>query len=489
MHSERDFTQNKRLGILFVVMGFFNLVYDAIIKISLNYLILDLALACSIPPILLILSIKRVFENKLKYVYVLAASTLLFHIYYKSNGGAEGTAIFVMYFVMIVSVSLYYDYKYIIFAYIVSAIYINLSYILWSDKLYSGVNYVFFVTSNVSYFTVTIILIVMCRAFTKLIKDVSNVAENHKDKNIEILHNVADSIVVLKDFNNKLNRNVNFTNDISKEMVFSFSEITKTSTKTSNDIGNISESAVTIYKNIQTMLDNAKNMKQLAQDTQNAVNNGNKEVGVLTIEIENVNNKVSNAVFITEELIIQMQKVSEILNTINEIASQTNLLSLNASIEAARAGDAGKGFAIVAVEIRKLADISKDATKNIKDIIAVARDMTNKVSDEMEKVKGAVDKSTVSNRNVSYKFKNIYENTEKVIEKAVEVEKMNVNLSAYSNEISNAIQNIAASSQENVAYTEEILTSLTREEQMINNIVKDFEQLQSMTISLNVLLK
>ena len=63
------------------------------------------------------------------------------------------------------------------------------------------------------------------------------------------------------------------------------------------------------------------------------------------------------------------ENVGSFVNIINDISEQTNLLSLNASIEAARAGDAGKGFAVVASEIRKLADESKEATKKVESIV------------------------------------------------------------------------------------------------------------------------
>jgi methyl-accepting chemotaxis protein len=73
----------------------------------------------------------------------------------------------------------------------------------------------------------------------------------------------------------------------------------------------------------------------------------------------------------------QTQQIGEITATVNDIASQSNLLALNASVEAARAGEHGKGFAVVAVEVRNLAEQSKQATAQVKSILNEIQRATN----------------------------------------------------------------------------------------------------------------
>jgi len=78
------------------------------------------------------------------------------------------------------------------------------------------------------------------------------------------------------------------------------------------------------------------------------------------------------------------QKISQIVNIINQIADQTNLLALNAAIEAARAGEHGRGFAVVAEEVRKLAEQSSGATKEIYGIVNTIRTGTEKTVESMK---------------------------------------------------------------------------------------------------------
>ncbi len=192
-------------------------------------------------------------------------------------------------------------------------------------------------------------------------------------------------------------------------------------------------------------------------------NNTKKIAGEGIVIIDELNQKAKATTDITHDVIskiqefeIQSQNIGSFVAVINDIASQTNLLSLNASIEAARAGDAGRGFAVVANEIRSLADQSVHAVKQIQNIVSEIKIKTKDTVDTAKQAESivesqseALDKTVKVFDSINDHVNNLANNLDHIANGIKKIEEAKTGTM-------DAIQSISAVSEETAAAAEEV---------------------------------
>lgn len=170
----------------------------------------------------------------------------------------------------------------------------------------------------------------------------------------------------------------------------------------------------------QTM-QHSKAVADQASEAASIVKNGNDAIQSSTKQMANIHDTVDSLGIVIKGLGERSTEINQIINVISEIAAQTNLLALNAAIEAARAGEHGKGFAVVADEVRKLAEQSAQSTENIRQLITSIQQDTTQAVTSMAKGTTEVAKGIELVENAGESFLTIKQFVEEVTRKLQEV--------------------------------------------------------------------
>lgn len=212
---------------------------------------------------------------------------------------------------------------------------------------------------------------------------------------------------------------------------------------------------------------------------------GSTEINETMNTINSISNKVNTSAKQMNSLIEYTNEINNIVNFINDISKQTNLLALNAAIEAARAGEYGRGFTVVAEEVRTLAEETAKASKNIVEIIEKIKIESDLAVSSMEEGVSEVERGTDKIGKTTVTFEDIMNNTAMV---SSTVENFNTVLEELSNsveDINNAFMEVSEVSQETASGTQTVLASTEEQEAYLQSIQGLTEELKQMSQQLS----
>jgi methyl-accepting chemotaxis protein len=223
----------------------------------------------------------------------------------------------------------------------------------------------------------------------------------------------------------------------------------------------------------------AGNADAVTKDSANAAKaarEGSKTVEATIEGMRNIKAKVGLSAQKVQEMGQRSDQIGMIVETIDDIASQTNLLALNAAIEAARAGEHGKGFAVVADEVRKLAERSSSATKEINGLIRGIQKTVAEAVQAMSEGAVEVESGVTLANEAGQSLNNILDAAEAVFNQADQAAKAAARMGALADQMVAAADTVSSIIEENTASTEQMSANSVEVTQAIENIAAVSEE-------------
>ena len=253
----------------------------------------------------------------------------------------------------------------------------------------------------------------------------------------------------LVDLVTDLSRHAASVSDHASELADASQEISQSTRQQSEAAASIASAIEQMATSVSHVADNARQARDLTGETGQASREGTNVIGKVVQEVTNIARAVQSSSGVIAELGNQSAEIRSIVKVINEVAEQTNLLALNAAIEAARAGEQGRGFAVVADEVRKLAERTATSSREIGSMIESISAGTDQAVESMQQGVNKVEHGVRLAQEAGTTINAIDESTQRVVVTVSDITNAIEEQRTATNEIARHVERIAQMAESN----------------------------------------
>lgn len=359
---------------------------------------------------------------------------------------------------------------------------------------------VFFIIGSVTIFFVIKSIV---QPINKLKKKADNIGKGNLSEQIEVtsddeIGQLSQTMRTMQDMLKEMIQRIS----LASERIASHSEeLTQSSNEVSHGTEQISSTMEELASGAETQANNASELStnmevfaqrldeankygneihQYSEDVLHVATEGSKQMSDSVEQMQKINTVVQESVHKVEGLTIHSKEISKLVLVIKDIADQTNLLALNAAIEAARAGEQGKGFAVVADEVRKLAEQVANSIVGISNFVNKIQSETVSVSDSLQSGYKEVERGTSQIQSTEESFNKIRSLITEEAKGIGSISQILADVSEKGQEMSGSIQEIAAVSEESAAGIEETAAASQQTSSSMQEVTASAEELANL---------
>ncbi|TMN21406.1 methyl-accepting chemotaxis protein [Lentibacillus cibarius] len=315
-------------------------------------------------------------------------------------------------------------------------------------------------------------------------------ATNEMNTNMrDLLNQINQVSEMVSSQSEELTQSANEVKLGSEQIATTMQELASGSETQANSSSELSSAMSTFTTRVQEANENGEQIHQASTTVLRMTDEGSQLMNDSKNQMEKIDSIVQDAFQKVQGLDAHSQDISKLVSVIKDIADQTNLLALNAAIEAARAGEHGKGFAVVADEVRKLAEQVSESVTDITGIVSNIQIETGSVANSLQEGYKEADKGTKQINSTGEKFDGISEAITDVVNSIETVSENLSEISATSQQMNSSIQEIASVSQESAAGVEQTSASSQQTTSSMEGVASSADDLAKLAEGLKGLVR